>query len=113
MRSLYLSLLLLIGGCSIIFPKPHDPTMFDQIVSIDIAVNKISCSNKEWGDLLDRTEHLKVYTELRNDPQAPAIAQLHEALQKANTSKNDKFCESVININKVRIQAIEKAWKGR
>jgi hypothetical protein len=113
MKYLYLTLLLVIGGCSIILPKPHDAIMFDQIVSIDISVNKLSCSNKEWGDLLQKTEHLKLYTELRGDPQAPAIAQLHEALQKANVSQNETFCNSVININKVRIQTIEKAWKGR
>lgn len=113
MKTIYLSLVLLLAGCSFIFPKPHDSTMFDQLVSIDIAVNKISCANKDWGDLLDKTEHLKVYAELRADPQAPALAQLHEALQKAKASQNEKFCESVVNINKVRIQAVEKAWKGR
>jgi hypothetical protein len=103
----------LLTGCSIILPKPHDPVMFDQIVSVQIHVNKINCSNKDWGNLLDKVNHLKVYTQLRQDPQAPAIAQLEEALTKAYTSKNDKFCDSILNINKTRIDVITDAWRGR
>lgn len=87
--------------------------MFDQIVAIDVRVNKANCVTKEWGDLLDRVHHLKVYTELRGDPQAPAIGQLEEALLKAYNSKNEKFCDSILKLNKTRIQVIEEAWKGR
>ncbi len=87
--------------------------MFDQIVGIQIKVNKVNCSNKDWGDLFDKVHHLKVYTELREDPQAKAIGQLEEALLKAYNSKNEKFCESVLNLNKTRIAVVEDAWKGR
>lgn len=87
--------------------------MFDQIVAIDVRVSKANCSTKEWGDLFDRVHHLKVYTELRGDPQAPAIGQLEEALLKAYNSKNEKFCDSVLKLNKTRIQVVEDAWKGR
>ena len=87
--------------------------MFDQIVGIQIRVSKVNCSNKDWGDLFDRVHHLKVYTELREDPQAKAIGQLEEALLKAYNSKNEKFCESVLTLNKTRIAVVEDAWKGR
>ena len=87
--------------------------MFDQIVAIDVKVRKINCSNKDWGDLFDKVHHLKVYTELREDPQAKAIGQLEEALLKAYNSKNEKFCESVLSLNKTRIAVVEDAWKGR
>ena len=60
-----------------------------------------------------KVRHLKVYTEVRGDPQAPAIAQMEEALQKAYNSKNEKFCDSILNLNKTRIQVVEDAWKGR
>lgn len=103
----------LLSGCAVIFPKPHDPVMFDHIVAIQIQVNKVNCSNKDWGNLLDRVNHLKVYTELRGDPQAKGIAQLEEALLKAHGSKNEKFCDSILKLNKTRIEVVEDAWKGR
>ena len=113
MRKLLLAVIVTLSGCAVIFPKPHDPVMFDQVVTIQIAVNKVNCSNKDWGDLLDRVHHLKVYTELRDDPQAKAVGQLEEALLKAYNSKNEKFCESVLTLNKTRIAVVEDAWKGR
>ena len=113
MKRLLLVAVLVLSGCAVIFPKPHDPVMFDQIVGIQIRVSKVNCSNKDWGDLFDRVHHLKVYTELREDPQAKAIGQLEEALLKAYNSKNEKFCESVLTLNKTRIAVVEDAWKGR
>ena len=113
MKRLLLVVAVMLSGCAIIFPKPHDPVMFDQIVSIHIDVEKANCSNKEWGNLLDKVRHLKVYTEVRGDPQATAIAQMEEALLKAYNSKNEKFCDSILNLNKTRIQVVEDAWKGR
>jgi hypothetical protein len=112
-KHLLLAVVLVLSGCAVIFPKPHDPVMFDQIVAIDVKVRKINCSNKDWGDLFDKVHHLKVYTELREDPQAKAIGQLEEALLKAYNSKNEKFCESVLSLNKTRIAVVEDAWKGR
>lgn len=94
-------------------PRDHDPVMFDQVVSIHIMLDKIKCSDKNWSELFDKVNHLKVYSELRGDPQATNIAQLEEALTKANNSKNDNFCESILTINKTRVQVVEDAWKGR
>lgn len=113
MKKLLLAAVVVLSGCAVIFPKPHDPVMFDQVVAIDIKVNQVNCSNKDWGDLLSRVHHLKVYTELREDPQAKAVAQLEEALLKAYNSKNEKFCDSILKLNKTRISVIEDAWKGR
>mgnify|MGYP003351307906 CR=1 FL=1 len=113
MKKIILVVAVVLSGCAVIFPKPHDPVMFDQVVSIDIAVNKINCSEKDWGNLLDQVHHLKVYTELRDDPQAPAFAQMEESLSKAYSSKNQKFCETLVNLNKTRIAVVEEAWKGR
>ena len=87
--------------------------MFDHIIAIDIKINKINCSDKQWGDLIDRVHHLKVYSAVRDDPQATAIDQLESSLLKANSSKNEKFCESILNLQKTRIKVVEDAWRGR
>lgn len=113
MRLIFILSFILLSSCAIVFPKPHDPVMFDQIVAIQIQVNKINCSNKDWGNLFDKVNHLKVYTELRDDPQAKSISQLEDALLKAHSSKNEKFCESILKLNKTRIEVVEDAWKGR
>ena len=94
MKKLLLLAVLALTGCSTIsnlLPRNHDPVMFDQVVAIDIAMNKTNCSNRDWGNLLERVHHLKVYTELRKDPQATSIAQLEEALLKAYKPKKFLF----------------------
>lgn len=113
MKKVIVVLAVVLSGCAVIFPKPHDPVMFNQVVAIQIGVDKANCSTKDWGDLMDKVHHLKVYTQLRADPQATAVAQLEEALTKAYNSKNEKFCDSILKLNKTRIAVIEDAWKGR
>lgn len=105
-------------GCSttqlsLWIPKKHDPVMFSHLVDVKIAVAKLNCDNKDWSDANAKIERLKVYANLRNDPQADAIVKLEDALDKANKSTNKTFCESVVRMNKVRIDVVVDAWKGR
>jgi hypothetical protein len=104
---------ILLAGCSVILPKPHDPVMFDQAVEIKLQLTKTDCVNKDWSTLNSKITKLSTYTTLRNDPQAESLKQLQEALKKANDSSNQKFCESVLNIQKSRVDVVLDAWKGR
>ena len=116
MKKLIFITVLCLSGCSTItslWPKPHDPVMFDQIVSVKLSVDKLSCDDKNWTDAENKIQHLKVYSELRSDPQATSIAQLQEAINKAKKSDNKLFCESILKINKTRIDVVVDAWKGR
>ena len=106
-------LVLLLSGCSFIMPIPHDPVMFGNLVDVQIGVDKLSCTDKDWNSTLTTVNRLKVYSKLRNDPQAETVSKLSEALEKAKESKNQTFCESVLKINKTRIDVITKAWSGR
>ena len=89
--------------------------MMDRIVGVDIQAWHVNCEQKEngWDDLFRQVHHLKVYTELRGDPQATSIAQMEEALLKAYNSKNKKFCTDILNLQRIRIKVAEDAWKGR
>lgn len=101
-------------ACSFIMPRPHDPEMFGRLVDVKIAVNKLECGNPiYWQNTEDYIERLKVYADARQDPQAKAIGQLQESIKKAGESKNKVFCESLVRSNKVRIDVIIDAWKGR
>ena len=108
-----LALVMFLSGCSFILPKPHDPVMFGELVDVKIAVDQLDCKNKNFEPTLVKVERLKVYTKLRNDPQAEAVEQLEVALKKANDSKSVAFCDSVLRLNKTRIDVIADAWRGR
>ena len=103
----------ILSGCAVIFPIPHDGAAFNNLVEVKIAVDKLNYTDKNWSDAFSKIEKLKVYTKLRNDPQAPAVDSLEIALKKAHESKNEKFCESIVKINKTRVDVITDAWKGR
>jgi hypothetical protein len=113
MKIVSLFFVMLVAGCSLILPQPHDPAMFDSLVYTKIAVDKLSCDDKNWTDAENKIHHLKVYTELRKDPQAKSIAQLEEAINKAKASSNKTFCESILKINRTRIDVVVDAWRGR
>jgi hypothetical protein len=110
---LMLVLAVFLSGCSIILPKPHDPVMFGELVDVKIAVSQLDCKNKNFEPALTKIERLKVYTKLRNDPQATAVEQLEVAIKKANDSKSPVFCESIVRLNTTRIDVIADAWRGR
>ena len=118
MKKLLLLAVVMLQGCSIaaltnLWPKSHDPVMFDQVVSVKLSVDKLNCDDKNWTDAEYKIQHLKVYAELRNDPQANSIAQLQEAINKAKSSNSKLFCENILKINKTRIDVVVDAWKGR
>jgi hypothetical protein len=114
MKLLALALTVVLSGCSIILPKPHDPVMLDQLVAVKMYVNQLQCGEpKHWDDVEAKVQRLEIYTDWRADPQAPAVKGLRESLKKAGESKNKTFCESLLKINKTRIDVIADAWKGR
>ena len=104
----------MLSGCSLL-PRPHDGAMFDDLVSVKLAVDKLSCSQKDstWTDAENKIQRLKVYSDWRGDPQATSIAQLGDAIQRAADTKSEVFCEDILKINKARIDVIADAWKGR
>lgn len=103
----------LLAGCSFILPIPHDGALFNNLVQVKIAIDKTNCQDKDWNQLYSKVEQLKVYASLRKDPQAKGINDLESALKKANASSNEKFCESVLKINRVRVDTVVDAWRGR
>lgn len=113
MKLLIVAVSLVLTGCSFVLPRPHDPSMFNNLVDVKIAVDKLDCKNKDWNDTFNKIERLKVYTSLRKDPQAKAVEDLESALKKAQASSNEKFCESVVKINRARVDVITDAWRGR
>ena len=116
MKKYLLVVLISLTGCSLILPKPHDPVLFDNLVSAKIAVDKLTCDSKDlnaWQSASDKIHHLTVYADIRNDPQAQSLKQLQEAIGKARDTKSNVFCENILKINRTRIDVAADAWKGR
>ena len=115
MKKLILVLFALsLTACSFILPRPHDPEMFGRLVDTKIVVDKLECGNHLMFQNADeQIERLKVYAQVRQDPQADAIHKLQDAIKKAGETKNKVFCESIVKTNKVRIDVIIDTWKGR
>ena len=114
MKRLILVLAVALSGCAVIFPKPHDPVMFGQAIDVKVGLSKISCEDKSnWQPVLDKVETLKVYSSERGDPQSDAFGKMEEALKKAKDSKSNTFCESIVKLNRTRVDVTIDAWKGR
>jgi hypothetical protein len=114
MKKLIVVLALALSGCAFIFPKPHDPVMFGYMVDVKVGLSKVSCDAKQdWKPVMDKIETVKVYSTLRDDPQAPALKSLQDAVTKAYDSKSTTFCESVLKLNRTRVDVAIDAWKGR
>jgi hypothetical protein len=105
---------ILLAGCSVILPKPHDSEMFGRLVDAKIAVKNLECGNALMFQNADEyIERLKIYAELRKDPQADSIHKLQEAVKKAGETKNKVFCETILKTSKTRLDVVADAWKGR
>lgn len=102
-----------LSACSFIMPVPHDGALFDRLVTVHIEVNKLSCDDRNWDKAIADVNHLKVYAELRGDPQAENIKNMEAALTKAQASKSVAFCQSALKLQQTRIKVVEGAWKGR
>ena len=114
MKLVSLVLAVVLSGCAFVMPKPHDPVMFGSLVDVKMVVNMVQCGNVEYWGVADlQIEKLKLYSQMRKDPQATNIEQLQVAMKKAGESKNKSFCESLVKINKTRIEVISDAWSGR
>ena len=116
MKVLSLLTVAVLSGCAFIMPISHDPVMFNNLVEVKIAVDKLSCETKDpiaWDSASAKIHNLAVYSDLRGDPQANSIKQLQEAIGKARDSKSLALCSGVLKINMTRIDVVADAWKGR
>ena len=64
-------------GCSTIasiWPKPHDPVMFDHSVSIKVKMDQINCSNRDWGDLIEDRKSTRLNSSHSQQSRMPSSA---------------------------------------
>jgi hypothetical protein len=109
----------LLSGCSTIdtvkkyWPRNHDPVMFNQLVSIDIAIETVNCENPNWQIVQPLTRQLHRYTEWRKDPQLENIKGLDAHVERMSKGGSKVFCEIGKKTAKQRIDAAKSAWEKR
>lgn len=119
--ALILSSVLLLSGCATfkqitsLFPKKHDPAMFQSLVTIEVLLENVDCNKNPqgWEPLIVPTKVLARSAELRNDPQAENLKGLEKHIHKMNQGASKTFCELGKKTAKTRIEVAEKAWESR
>jgi len=94
-------------------PKDHDAMMFNQLVAIDLAVEKTDCAAPDWFYIQGMVDHLTRYAEYRYDQQVENLQGLSAHLTKLSESTNPTFCKLGKKTADSRIDAIVKAWRDR
>jgi hypothetical protein len=116
MKHLLLVAVIALSGCSTIkeyWPRPHDPVMFNQLVAVDLAVEKQNCENPTWIEVHPIADQLAKYTEWRQDPQATNLRGLEKHVERMSKGGSKTFCEIGKKTAKQRIDAAKSAWEGR
>ena len=116
MKHILLIAVLTLSGCSTIkeyWPRPHDPVMFNQLVAVDVAIEKQNCEKQSWAEVHTIAEQLATYTEWRKDPQATNLRGLEKHVDRMNQGVSKTFCELGKKTAKQRINAAKTAWEGR
>jgi hypothetical protein len=116
MKHLLLVAVIALSGCSTIkeyWPRPHDPVMFNQLVVVDLAVEKQNCEKPTWIEVHPIADQLAKYTEWRQDPQATNLRGLEKHVERMSKGGSKTFCEIGKKTAKQRIDAAKSAWEGR
>jgi hypothetical protein len=109
----------MLTGCAAVdtvkkyWPKSHDPVMFNQLVSVDVQIEKIDCTQPTWNQILPTTAVLARHAEWRSDPQSENLKGLHSHVERMNNGGSKVFCELGKKTAKQRINAAKSAWEGR
>lgn len=108
-----------LSGCAAVdtvkkyWPRSHDPMMFNQLVQLDIVIEKQNCDAPAWSSVTLLSENLARYVEWRQDPQAENIRGLHNHIERLSKGGSKTFCELGKKTAKQRIEAAKSAWEGR
>lgn len=114
-----LSLSFSLSGCAAIsavkqlWPKNHDPVMFDTLIMVEQELDAVDCKKPDWSKVQYQIKKLDRYVTLREDPQKENIQGLKSHIEKLSSSTNVVFCDLGKRTGKQRIETAFSAWKGR
>ena len=115
-RLLAIFLLATMTGCTSIqqlWPRPHDPVLFDHLVITDIEIEHINCDQPDWSSAQRSAQVLARYAEWRRDPQADNLKGLLAHTERMSRGGSKAFCELGKKTGQQRIEAARSAWQGR
>lgn len=117
-----LLVVLLLSGCSTIewvqarWPRDHDPSMVQNWVSVQMALNRVDCESAGdhgWAGVVNPSERLALYTEFRSDPQATNMRGLADHAVKMSKGSSPAFCRLGLKTAQARLDQARTAWEGR
>ena len=107
---------MLLSGCSTIrelWPRPHDPVLFDHLVRMDIVIERVDCERANWQIAQEQAEQLARYAEWRQDPQATNLRGLQQSMAKMSQGGSKIFCELGKKTAHQRVSAARTALERR
>lgn len=109
-----------LSGCAVIdkvsalWPRDHDPALVSGWVTLDTALDKVSCDDKETiSTALVAADWLNRYTHFRNDPQKATTKIINENLSKAHRTENKVVCDRFVKLTFINMKTIKESWSGR
>ena len=106
----------MLSGCSTIreyWPRAHDPVLFDHLVRVDVAIERVDCDRPNWFVVNEYSEQLARYAEWRHDPQAINLRGLQKHAEKMSQGGSKIFCELGKKTAHQRTAAARTALEGR
>lgn len=116
MKQIVLTLLLVtLSGCSALslLPKKHDPVEVMYLVETKVAVDSLSCDNKDdsWDIAMVNANLLAVYAAYRKEAQFENVKSIGDNLLKAKD--NSVTCNAFLKVAQSRIDILYEAWGSR
>lgn len=108
-----------LSGCAAVdtvkkyWPRNHDPVMFNNLVSVSIAIEQIDCNQPDWSQVVIISNHLSRTAEWRGDPQTENLKGLLKHAERMSHGGSKTFCEMGKKTASQRVEAAKSAWKGR
>lgn len=122
MKKIILSIAIVttLSGCAIVdkvsqlWPRDHDSALVSGWVSLDVALTKANCSDKQTIEqAVSISDWLNRYAIFRDDPQKITTSLIHNNLVKANATSNNIVCEKYIKLSIINMKTIKTSWSGR
>ena len=108
-----------LSGCSTInsikdlWPRAHDPMMFDNLVAVSLEVEQVNCEQPDWSAAHRAAQQVARYAEWRQDPQRENLKGLQAHTERMSKGGSKVFCELGKKTAAQRIDAAKTAWEGR
>ena len=110
MKKIVIIISSLLTGCS--YLTRYDPFLEGAYIDASVAINKLHCdANDNWTPALDYASRMHEIAKFRIDPQLETTEAIIKNLNSAK--ENQSTCNRYLDVAKIRMSILMKAWRSR